>query len=315
MNSREIILANIEHTDTPIGMHFSFGMNDFHTMGLQSDYKQKRWTEDKVEYYDDEWGNIWVRMVGGSNKGEIHKPVLPQWSGLDDIVLPTHKSVEFPDTDKFKLLGIGGWVFDNARYLRKLENYLVDMALYPDEVGKLNKKVASVYENKIHLAGASGADGIMIGEDLGTQTELLFSPSMFQHYFKDEYTRLMGIAHEYGMKVFMHSCGQNSEIVEDLIDCGVDAFQFDQPAVYDMDWLSSVFSSRKVALYSPLDIQQFLPTGNRQIIESESYRMCDLFKNGLIAKNYTDLHGIGVDPSWDKWAYDCFLLDRNTPNH
>jgi hypothetical protein len=65
-----------------------------------------------------------------------------------------------------RLAGIGGWVFDNARYLRKLENYLMDLALY-------------------------------------------------------------------GMKVFLHSCGMNWKLVDDLLDCGIDCFQFDQPAVYD----------------------------------------------------------------------------------
>jgi hypothetical protein len=27
----------------------------------------------------------------------------------------------------------------------------------------------------------------------------------------------------------------------------------------------------------------------------------------LIAKDYGDLHGIGVLPEWDQWAYDTFV--------
>lgn len=37
------------------------------------------------------------------------------------------------------------------------------------------------------------------------------------------------------MKVLLHSCGQNRAILDDLIDCGVSAFQFDQPTVYDLE--------------------------------------------------------------------------------
>jgi uroporphyrinogen decarboxylase len=145
----------------------------------------------------------------------------------------------------------------------------------------------------------------MIGEDMGTQTGLLFSPQMFRFYFKDMYTRLLAIAHEYGMKVLMHSCGKNWEIVPDLLDAGVDVFQFDQPALYDMPRLAALFKERKAALWSPVDIQQILPTGDRAKIEAGARRMIDIFEGGLICKNYGDLAGIGVKPEWDMWAYDA----------
>ena len=82
------------------------------------------------------------------------------------------------------------------------------------------------------------------------------------------YTRLLGIAHDYGMKVLMHSCGQNWAIVPDLLDAGVDVFQFDQPALYDMPKLAALLRERKAALWSPVDIQKILPTGDRAIIEA-----------------------------------------------
>ncbi len=151
--------------------------------------------------------------------------------------------------------------------------------------------------------GRAGADGIVIGEDMGTQTGLLFSPKMFRFYFKEMYTRLMSLAHEYGMRVFMHSCRQNWAIVPDLLDAGVDVFQFDQPTLYDMPKLAALLASRKAALWSPVDIQKILPTGDRQVIESGARSMIDVFEGGLICKNYPDLLGIGVREEWDDWAY------------
>jgi len=327
MNSREIILANIAHENPPrCGMTFdstprSSGRhgrhNDILGCGLAPHgYQQKRWIEGQFEYYDDEWGNLWVRMKDGSVKGEIRKPVIEDWRQLDDLAdnLPDYSH---PDcaarmnelfsqpTDKFKLAAIGGWIFDNARYLRKMEVYFADLALYPEEVRRMHDLVASVYEQKIHLAGKAGADGIMIGEDMGTQVGLLFSPKMFRFYFKDMYARLLSIAHDYGMKVLEHSCGQNWAIVPDLLDVGVDVFQFDQPALYDMPKLAALLRERKAALWSPVDIQKILPTGDRATIEAGANRMYDLFEGGLICKNYGDLRGIGVEEEWDDWAYDA----------
>lgn len=319
MNSREIILANINHENPPrCGLTFDRGrMTDMTGVGLRPHgYTQKRWVEGKVEYYDDEWGNLWVRMREGSIKGEIFKPVIEDWSQLDEMQTPDYSHPDcaaammahFAEpTDKFKLAHIGGWIFDNARYLRKMEIYFCDMAMYPDEVDRMHRIVAGVYEQKIHLAGKAGADGIMIGEDMGTQTGLLFSPKMFRHYFKDMYTRLMSIAHDYGMKVLMHSCGQNWSIVPDLLDAGVDVFQFDQPAVYDMPKLAALLKERNAALWSPVDIQKILPTGDREVIEAGAREMYDIFEGGLICKNYPDLAGIGVEEAWDDWAYDAIL--------
>ncbi len=318
MLPREIVLANINHTGAlRPGMTFDRGrINDMLAAHpIPYGYTQKRWLQGKKEYYDDEWGNLWVRMVDGSVKGEIFKPAIVDWSQLDNLQPPDYSHPNCAadmmrlfsqPTEKFKIAVIGGWVFDNARYLRKMEIYFADMAQYPDELQRMHTIVANVYEQKIHLAGKAGADGIMIGEDMGTQTGLLFSPKMFRFYFKEMYSRLFAIAHDYGMKVLMHSCGQNWSIVPDLLDAGVDVFQFDQPGLYDMPRLAALLRERKAALWSPVDIQKVLPTGDRLKIEEFAQQMVSLFGGGLIVKNYPDLHGIGVKEEWDDWAYQAF---------
>lgn len=317
MQPREIILANVNHSNPPRpGMTFDGGrINDILSASLTPrGYRQKRWIEGNVEYYDDEWGNLWKRMLDGPIKGEICKPAIEDWAQLETMQPPDYAHEESAahmlalfkqPTDKFKIAQIGGWIFDNARYLRKMEIYFADMGLYPDELTRMHGIVARVYEHKIHWAGKAGADGVFIGEDMGTQTGLLFSPRMFRFYFKEMYTRLLGIAHDYGMKVFMHSCGQNWEIVPDLLDAGVNVFQFDQPTAYNMPKLAALFAERKAALWSPVDIQKILPTGDRAVIEEGARHMVDVFAGGLICKNYGDLPGIGVREEWDQWAYEA----------
>jgi len=320
MNSREIVLANMNHTVPPRpGLNFDRGReNDMLIIQMDTPASEvaERWIEADRQYYRDEWGNVWVRMVGGSEKGEIHTPFLTSWDKLDQIRVPDYTDParyqtmrrEFSVSDeKFRVAHIGGWIFDNARYLRKMENYFMDMALHPSELRKLHRIVGDVYEARIRGAGEAGADAIFIGEDMGTQKGLLFSPEMFREYFKADYTRLMGIAHNYGMKVLLHSCGFNWQIIDDLIDAGVDCFQFDQPALYDMPALARKCKDRKVALWSPVDIQKVMPTGDRRYIEEQTQYMLEVFKGFLIAKNYPDLHGIGVECEWDDWAYNTIL--------
>jgi len=315
MQSRDIILANVERRNpSRPGLTFDRGrLNDILSCSLAAHgFQRRRWIEGNREYYDDEWGNIWVRMVAGSAGGEIFKPAIEDWRQLDDLRVPdyTHPdcAAAMRETfsrpmDKYKLAFIGGWVFNDTRYLRKMEVYFADLALYPHELRRLHEIVAGVYEQKIRLAADAGAEGIFFCEDMGTQTGLLFSPKMFRHYFKALYTRLFGLAHALGMKVFEHSCGQNWAILPDLLDAGVDVFQLDQPALYDMPALAELLRARGAALWSPVDIQKIMPTGDRALIEASARQMVDLFAGGLICKNYGDLPGIGVREEWDDWAY------------
>ena len=320
MNSREIIYANLEHGNPPRpGLTFNNGrINDMWGAepGRPKGYVKKKWLDGNREYSDSIWGNIKVRMVDGCRNGETFKAAIEDWSQLKDYHAPEYDLAETTAAlrqgfaggdDKFKTVGMPGWVFSASREIRKMENYLPDMLEYPDEIKLLHAKVSLTFESLIRAAGEAASDGIILYEDMGTQNGLLFSPDMWHEYFYDLYGRLFGMAHEYGMKVLMHSCGQNREILEPLLQVGVDCFQFDQPSAYDMPALAQLLRKYKAALWSPIDIQKILPTGDRKLIEKGVDDMFEHFKGFLIFKNYPDLDGIGVKPEWDNWAYERIL--------
>lgn len=325
MTSREIIMANLAHRGPRPGLTFSGGrINDFVSggPGLPSGYTQRRWVDGEFEFYDDMWGNLWHRSVNGCKGGEIFEPALKDWSQLDHLPLPSYDleaaagcmRKDFAAADgKYRLAGIPGWIFASSRYLRKMEIYFMDMLLYPEELKKLHGKLAGIFEKLILAAGKAGADGIFFAEDMGTQKGLLFSPQLWEEYFREIYTRLFGIAHENGLKVFMHSCGQNRAILEPLLQAGVDCFQFDQPAVYDMADLAALLTRYNAVLWSPVDIQKILPTGDKDIIKAGIDDMFRHFEGFLIFKNYGDLNGIGVKEEWDQFAYEEIL--RHIPQN
>ncbi|MGQ9487327.1 MAG: hypothetical protein ACUVR7_00215 [Armatimonadota bacterium] len=142
MTPREVIRRNLER-DNPlrIGMDFDGGrMNDFCFAGFSppEGWKQKRWTEGEVEYYTDEWGNVWHRSIYGGRGGEVFQPALDDWAKLKDYELPdTDNPKRYEQvrrrfaqgTERYRVGFLPGFPFAICRYLRKMENYFADLVV------------------------------------------------------------------------------------------------------------------------------------------------------------------------------------------
>ena len=320
MTPREIVVRNIECAcEGRIGLNFTGGegrINDFTGAGCDHAIETKKWREGDIEFYTDIWGNVWRRLAEMSQSGEVYKPVLEDWRDLDSLALPdldnpayfgNARKIGASDTDLFRVGWMPGWPFDTCRYMRKMEVYFADLLAARDYVDVLHDRVTTLFEGVIERYGEAGMDAIMYCEDLGTQDRLLMGAPLWRDVFRPLYERLTSRAHHCGMKVIQHSCGYNWDLVDDLCEAGVDCLQFDQPAAYDLPALAGKLRKHGVGLFAPCDIQKVLPTGDRALIERETERLVKTFRGGFIAKNYGDLHGIGVRPEWDQWAYEAFL--------
>ena len=320
MTPREAVIQNIEYRcEGRIAFAFGGGrLNDFTGAGVAHGFEKKIWVEGDFEYSVDMWGNTWHRLVHLSKGGEVCKAVLEDWDTLDNLELPDLDNPDYyararelgaSDANRFRVGGMPGWPFAVCRYMRKMEVYFGDLILERERIDILHDRVTTLLEGVIQRYGEAGMDGVFFCEDLGVQDRLLMSPEMWRDIFRPLYERLTSRAHEFGMKVIQHSCGCNWELVDDLCEAGIDCLQFDQTSVYDQPALARKLREHGVGLYCPCDIQKVLPTGDRAFIESETRRLVETFRGGLLAKNYGDLHGIGVEPEWDQWAYETFVRE------
>ncbi|HOX07647.1 MAG TPA: segregation/condensation protein A [Planctomycetota bacterium] len=267
----------------------------------------------------DEWGNLW-RRLGGITKGEPKVGVLEEsWDQLD--------SYEFPRTDAKELyadaaervkqlhseglfaFGWTDWPFNAARYLRRMDNFLADVLLEPERVKQLLGKLADMFAREIARYGEIGCDAVMACEDWGTQDRLLVSPECWRELFKPGFKQLCDAAHAHGMAVFLHSCGKNTEIIENWIEVGIDVCQFDQPELHGIDHLAGKFGGR-MHFWCPVDIQHTLQTADEARIEAaarEYIEKLGCFGGGFIAGYYQDNEGIGLDPKWQAIASRAFM--------
>jgi uroporphyrinogen decarboxylase len=64
-----------------------------------------------------------------------------------------------------------------------------------------------------------------LGDDFAGNRGLLIQPTLWRELFKPLYARWLGMAKARGLVTFMHSCGQITQVLPDLIESGLDAWQ------------------------------------------------------------------------------------------
>ena len=326
MTSRDLLRRVLER-DHPARIGLAFPeyngqprLNDLLATGLAPDPArgEPQWQPDGTgaETHRDEWGLLWRRIPGKGSRGEVAEAPIKQWGDLDTYRLPTladparyepcaRLRAEHPD--QYLLGGLCACAFNMARYLRKLEQYLLDCAAEPEQVRRLNALVNDLALAQIDLYADVGADGVMFAEDWGTEDRLLVSPRMWEDLFRPGFERLVSRAHQRGLTVWMHSCGCIRDIIPSLHEIGLDLLQLDQPELSGLEFLAQF---ERLTYWCPVDIQKILPTGNEGLIKSRAREMIRLLGGrggGFIGGCYGDNVSLGVDPLWQHWAYEVFV--------
>jgi len=319
MTSREIVRRTLEY-EYPERVARSFDGSDFCGAVCTVRTHATGWKETGEGRWErtDEWGNTWAR-VDATSKGEVVKGVLTDISGMEAYEFPDYsrpgdyeqvKQVRRENPEKWLIGAMPGFAFNIARKMRKLDQYLMDLVAEKDRMGELHDRIDAMLEAMIRNYAAAGVDSVMFPEDWGTQTQTLINPDMWDDEFFGRYEKLCGMAHEVGIKVFMHSCGKIGAIVPGLMAAGVDVFAFDQPDLHGIDTLASHQERGKITFFCPVDIQQTLQVRAETVIRSKAREMLEKLwrgRGGFIADCYGDNASIGLDPKWQQYACDEFI--------
>lgn len=324
MQPREIMQASLAFAGPP---RIAYGMGGGFPKDLR--YVRRRpapnsrateWvrTGDRWERAD-EWGNTWSRLEEHT-KGEPKVGVLEEsWDRLDTYEFPRTDAAELYDEvaanvrtiheEGYYAVAGTNWPFNAARYLRRFDQFLMDVLLEPERVRELLVRLAGMFAREIERYADAGADAVFAAEDWGTQDRLLVSPEVWRKLFKPGFRTLCEAAHSRGLAVFLHSCGRNTAVIEDWIEVGIDVCQFDQPELHGIDYLAEHFGGR-MHFWCPVDIQGTLQTGDAGRIEAaarEYVEKLGSFGGGFIAGYYGSNEAIGLDPEVQAIACRAFM--------
>lgn len=180
-------------------------------------------------------------------------------------------------TDCAIVLNLPSAFVHTSQYLRGFEDWFLDIAADPRLACCLYDAVLDVSLGMCRtILGEVGGDVdvLMASDDLGLQDGLMIPPETYRSLIKPRHARYVRLLHDMsGGRVFFHTCGAVSEIVEDLIDIGVDALNPVQVSAAGMDpaALHRRFGGR-IAFWGAVDTQRVLPFGSVAEVEAEVER-------------------------------------------
>jgi uroporphyrinogen decarboxylase len=168
---------------------------------------------------------------------------------------------------------MGGFI-TQSQYLRGFAGWFEDSLLDPDFFCALLDRTLDfaigLTRSVLSIVGHS-VDVIEFGDDLGTQNGLMISPACYRQYLKPRQAKLFAEARKMtDAKLLYHTCGSVYEVVEDLIEIGVDVLNPIQHNTRGMDcvMLKQEYGSR-LAFWGGIDTNFALPRGSIADVRAE----------------------------------------------
>jgi uroporphyrinogen decarboxylase len=240
---------------------------------------------DPVPFY--RMGLSWELPQGGAHDD---RPILDDWAKLDEFIekLPdpeTDPQVEWiveaanaaRDDGRYVLLSWWQLFFERPWAIRGMMNIMLDYNTAPDRVKRLHEALLEQYCGYIRRVGRlCQPDGFFTSDDLGHQTGPMIGPKTFREFMVPYYARLAEALREFGMCFWLHSCGDNTLLMEDLIEVGVDVLHPIQKHCMDERAIAKEFADR-ITFLAGIDVQHTLQEKDPEGVRREVRFLIDTF--------------------------------------
>ncbi len=232
----------------------------------------------------------WLAQPDGERRGHDSGYLRLAWENLDEFVekLPSpdrpgvfdgiRDSVQQQKSlGRYVIFGWWGLFFERPWYLRGMTNLLMDYHLNPHHVHRLHDALCEIYVGIIRRAARElQPDGFWTSDDLGHQTQPMMRPAQFAEFLEPYYARVGRACQEAGMHFWLHSCGNNTDLLPDLIEAGVNVFHPVQKHTMNESDVAARFGDRLTFL-AGLDVQHVLQEGTPEDVRAEVRFLIDTF--------------------------------------
>jgi uroporphyrinogen decarboxylase len=148
-------------------------------------------------------------------------------------------------------------VFEHLSQIMSYEGLCIALLEQPDLVQAMSERIGGLMERfYAHLLDFERVIAIFPGDDMGFRSSTLVSPEHLRAYVLPWHKRFAAMTHARGLPYFIHSCGNLSGIMEDLIeDVKIDGKHSYEDAIMPVEDFQAKYGSR-IAVMGGIDINR-----------------------------------------------------------
>jgi uroporphyrinogen decarboxylase len=172
-----------------------------------------------------------------------------------------------------KLLAQLGYVFMGAWQLMGFENYCLRLADEPELIRAVTDWLGSSQLAVLEVLLQHDCVGtIWMPDDLCYNSGPVVSPRTYREYVYPWYAKMVDRCHKAGIPVGLHSDGDLSRLLPDLVACGFDAIHPFEPPMNDIIAAKRQWGDR-IAVAGGIDLKNTLCNGEPEDVEAEVREM------------------------------------------
>lgn len=249
--------------------------------------------EGRPGYFLDDFGVIWNRNGADKDIGMIDNPICQDPEEDIEYEMPVLDEKRFrreieemlsKDEGKFTTISFGFSMFERSWTILGMENVLLRMMINPDSLKGLYEKICQYHLHMLDIALEYEVDAIQFGDDWGQQHGTIMGADHWREFIKPYVKRLYDKVHEHGKFVIQHSCGDCQEILDDLVEIGLNCYQTFQPEIYPIEKIKAKYGD-KLTFWGGISTQQLLVQATPEQVRDETIRIMNVMRpnGGYIA--------------------------------
>lgn len=190
------------------------------------------------------------------------------WIGPEDVY---YKDVDLTRDylpDGMRLVVNHGPIFQSLFRMMGIETLSIAMVENPALIRAIADKVGELSINIVeNLLQREWVGGIWYGDDMAYTEGLLVSPAFLREYVFPFLKRIGNLCKQYDKLLILHSDGKLTEVLEDIIACGVHGTHPNEPTSVDMAEMKKEWGDR-LSLLGGIDLDLLSRGTVEQVIEA-----------------------------------------------